>query len=486
MHGVLILSTRSGACLFARAFTENFGLPGEWSTGDGDEAVSPTGRSFGAMQLAGLLFALRAYAADLEPLGHANATCTATNGNTKPHLTGGAPLDESETNPKNHPRGRFDRNKKSETQRLRKQALRRYSLRDVTISFEESEVCGVLVAVFAHTNLGALIPKNIAKQILTGFVAKHGVWFGGAGCSSLKKNDETSPSFSSNRRFAGFGPARTLLFHEEVLNALMSVPAELARVIAGEADLGSTWIYVGMRDNESTWGVRGVDDGDTDQAVSRVAKKNNCFRWFSCCGTDATRRGAKYQSGDKHGDKHGDTRYATGDTHSSRGLQFVASCAPRRATGPGVEPSHAWRLPLSQTTLARLVELMDAVVGTARTAGTGTGGDTSASVVSVEYCVSGLHQEAYYSENFENAEKPNRRVLLFNHGNCVVALPDERGGVGSSAAGNETASETAVKTAVINARIVAKLVALHELMRFIEQEKGSGPGVKFPGAQGNA
>lgn len=65
MHGVIVFSTRSGACLFARAFTENFGLPGEWSTHGDGASTSPTGRSFGAMQLAGLLFAIRAYAEDL-------------------------------------------------------------------------------------------------------------------------------------------------------------------------------------------------------------------------------------------------------------------------------------------------------------------------------------------------------------------------------------------------------------------------------------
>ena len=65
MHGVIVFSTRSGACLFARAFTDNFGLPGEWSTHGDGASTSPTGRSFGAMQLAGLLFAIRAYAEDL-------------------------------------------------------------------------------------------------------------------------------------------------------------------------------------------------------------------------------------------------------------------------------------------------------------------------------------------------------------------------------------------------------------------------------------
>ena len=65
MHGVIVFSTRSGACLFASAFTDNFGLPGEWSTHGDGASTSPTGRSFGAMQLAGLLFAIRAYAEDL-------------------------------------------------------------------------------------------------------------------------------------------------------------------------------------------------------------------------------------------------------------------------------------------------------------------------------------------------------------------------------------------------------------------------------------
>ena len=65
MHGVIVFSTRSGACLFASAFTDNFGLPGEWSTHGDGASTSPTGRSFGAMQLAGLLFAIRAYVEDL-------------------------------------------------------------------------------------------------------------------------------------------------------------------------------------------------------------------------------------------------------------------------------------------------------------------------------------------------------------------------------------------------------------------------------------
>ena len=81
MNGVIVLSTRSGACLFAQSYQDEFGLPRNQLPGNGNSgAAGRTGNGPGgggkgssnasspdALQLAGLLFALDLHAGELVP-----------------------------------------------------------------------------------------------------------------------------------------------------------------------------------------------------------------------------------------------------------------------------------------------------------------------------------------------------------------------------------------------------------------------------------
>ena len=74
MNGVLVISTRNGACLYAARWAPNFGLPGDFGgassssskVGAGhDDDAGNCASSPAAMHLAGMLFALAVDAASL-------------------------------------------------------------------------------------------------------------------------------------------------------------------------------------------------------------------------------------------------------------------------------------------------------------------------------------------------------------------------------------------------------------------------------------
>ena len=161
MNGVIFVSTRTGACLFARAFREDFGLPGAWGTHGEGASVSPTGRSHGAMQLAGLLFALDAHASEL----------TAEDASGEGEGLDGSP-----------PPG----------------TLRRWSSGRCAVHFRKDHRLGVLCALFADAAADDAHAGALAETLLARFVEKH-----------------------RERLDVGFGaPSKTLKFARELRDAI--------------------------------------------------------------------------------------------------------------------------------------------------------------------------------------------------------------------------------------------------------------------------
>ena len=198
MNGVIFVSTRTGACLFARAFREDFGLPGAWGTHGEGASVSPTGRSHGAMQLAGLLFALDAHASEL----------TAEDASGE-----GGGLDGSP------PPG----------------TLRRWSSGRCAVHFRKDHRLGVLCALFADAAADDAHAGALAETLLARFVEKH-----------------------RERLDVGFGaPSKTLKFARELRDAITAEPVAAARRMARRANPSAPWVHVSLMHRERG----GSDDG---------------------------------------------------------------------------------------------------------------------------------------------------------------------------------------------------------------------------------
>ena len=224
MNGVIVLSTRSGACLFARAFREDFGLPGGWDTHGDGQSVSPTGRSFGAMQLAGLIFALDLNARELQgdrPDPDPDPRVAAPVG--APTFAEGADA---------------------------RPGLVRWAVGDCALHFRKDHARQVMVVVFAAASIGDDIPGALADALLRGFVAKHAEHLEGFG-----------------------GPSKTLKFERETHAAALDVPVVIAEKIRRAAGFESGWVYAALSrqlaadaDAEREWHEdAGPDDGDWDQ-----------------------------------------------------------------------------------------------------------------------------------------------------------------------------------------------------------------------------
>ena len=197
MNGVLVLSTRSGACLFARAFREDFGLPGGWDTHGDGKSVSPTGRSFGAMQLAGLIFALDLNARELQgdrPDPDPDPGVAARVG--VPTFAEGADA---------------------------RPGLVRWAVGDCALHFRKDNARQVMVVVFAAASFGDDTPGALADALLRGFVAKHAEHLEGFG-----------------------GPSKTLKFERETHAAALDVPAAIAEKIRRAAGFESGWVYAAL------------------------------------------------------------------------------------------------------------------------------------------------------------------------------------------------------------------------------------------------
>ena len=224
MNGVLVLSTRSGACLFARAFREDFGLPGGWDTHGDGKSVSPTGRSFGAMQLAGLIFALDLNARELQgdrPDPDPDPGVAARVG--VPTFAEGADA---------------------------RPGLVRWAVGDCALHFRKDNARQVMVVVFAAASFGDDTPGALADALLRGFVAKHAEHLEGFG-----------------------GPSKTLKFERETHAAALDVPAAIAEKIRRAAGFESGWVYAALSrrlateaDADREWYEdAGPDDEDWDE-----------------------------------------------------------------------------------------------------------------------------------------------------------------------------------------------------------------------------
>jgi hypothetical protein len=223
MNGVIVLSTRSGACLFARAFREDFGLPGGWDTHGDGQSVSPTGRSFGAMQLAGLIFALDLNARELQgdrPDPDPDPGVAAPVG--VPTFAEGADA---------------------------RPGLVRWAVGDCALHFRKDHARQVMVVVFAAASFGDDTPGALADALLRGFVAKHAEHLEGFG-----------------------GPSKTLKFERETHAAALDVPVAIAEKIRRAAGFESGWVYAALSRQlaadaaaEREWHEdAGPDDGDWD------------------------------------------------------------------------------------------------------------------------------------------------------------------------------------------------------------------------------
>lgn len=527
MHGVIVFSTRSGACLFASAFTDNFGLPGEWSTHGDGASTSPTGRSFGAMQLAGLLFAIRAYAEDLpgDDRGGSEDAKDASERRPAKDASGIAPSEKR----------RFARRAARETARHHVAepladscgnakndrpddgggvvrapgALRSWVSGDVSIAFAEHASRGIAVALFAHVDLGAALPAKMAASLLDEFARKHDVaHFGVSGGVSA-------------------APSKSLTFAAEAVECVLAAPAEVARELAASADVGSTWVYVALEGERRGAGSVFSTVGKTDfpaktrekrqdanrsRRVSRVGKNirqssshdDASVRlgssWLACfgavrLGSRASRDGdeprpeaSRDTSADLGADDddddddenhrfENDRRDDENDVSFRPRLSFVASCAPARIAG-----ASAWCLPLSETTVC-------AIATSARRCLSRTTHEND------EACSrrrDGLDEEEREIEIGRFAHKVTSvagadsadsasggsRVFAFRLGRLLVALPEE-----VEPATAPSPAERSSAAACVRGRVAGDATRLARLMRFAEAVADAKPGpLAFAGA----
>ena len=521
MHGVIVFSTRSGACLFASAFTDNFGLPGEWSTHGDGASTSPTGRSFGAMQLAGLLFAIRAYAEDLpgDDRGGSEDAKDASERRPAKDASGIAPSEKR----------RFARRAARETARHHVAkpladscgnakndppddgsgvvrapgALRSWVSGDVSIAFAEHASRGIAVALFAHVDLGAALPAKMAAALLDEFARKHDVaHFGVSGGVSA-------------------APSKSLTFAAEAVECVLAAPAEVARELAASADVGSTWVYVALEGErrgagsvfstvEKTVNPKTREKREDANRSRRVGVGKNMRQssshddasvrlgssWLACFGAvgrscasrdgaeprpeasrDTRDFGAEDDDDDDENDRlENDRRDDENDVSRPR-LSFVASCAPARIAG-----ASAWCLPLSETTVC-------AIATSARRCLSRT---THENDKARSRRRDGLDEEEREIEIGRFAHKVTSvagadsadsasggsRVFAFRLGRLLVALPEE-----VEPATAPSPAERSPAAACVRGRVAGDATRLARLMRFAEAIADAKPGpLAFAGA----
>ena len=229
MNGVLVISTRNGACLYAARWAPNFGLPGDFGGASGvdsgkndderDGASSPA-----AMHLAGMLFALAVDAASL------------TN-DADPH--GGD--DDDSTKPP-------DASSSSSANEL----ITRWSAGDCALHLRTDRTLGIMCAVSASVSaLGDDIPARLADTTLRAFIAKH------------------EPRLVT-------GAVLGLEFDADLLSILARTPRDIAVAMVQRLGLSSPWVYAACSDAISPGGPgRRLDASDVanDAEIDFVLKK---------------------------------------------------------------------------------------------------------------------------------------------------------------------------------------------------------------------
>ena len=228
MNGVLVISTRNGACLYAARWAPNFGLPGDFGGASGvdsgkndderDGASSPA-----AMHLAGMLFALAVDAASL------------TN-DVDPHDG-----DDDSTKPP-------DASSSSSANEL----ITRWSAGDCALHLRTDRTLGIMCAVSASVSaLGDDIPARLADTTLRAFIAKH------------------EPRLVT-------GAVLGLEFDADLLSILARTPRDIAVAMVQRLGLSSPWVYAACSDAISPGGPgRRLDASDVanDAEIDFVLKK---------------------------------------------------------------------------------------------------------------------------------------------------------------------------------------------------------------------
>ena len=230
MNGVLVISTRNGACLYAARWAPNFGLPGDFGgasgvdAGKNDDDAGKGASSPAAMHLAGMLFALAVDAASL------------TN-DVDPHGGG----DDDFTKPP-------DASSSSSANEL----ITRWSAGDCALHLRTDRTLGIMCAVSASVSaLGDDIPARLADTTLRAFIAKH------------------EPRLAT-------GAVLGLEFDADLLSILARTPRDIAVAMVSRIGLSSPWVYAACSDAISPGGPgRRLDAGDVanDAEIDFVLKK---------------------------------------------------------------------------------------------------------------------------------------------------------------------------------------------------------------------
>ena len=208
MNGVLVISTRNGACLYAARWAPNFGLPGDFGGASGvdpgknDDDAGNSASSPAAMHLAGMLFALAVDAASL------------TN-DVDPHDGD----DDSNT--------RHDATSSSANE-----LITRWSAGDCALHLRTDRTLGIMCAVSASVSaLGDDIPARLADTTLRAFIAKH------------------EPRLVT-------GAVLGLEFDADLLSILARTPRDIAVAMVRRIGLSSPWVYAACSDAISPGGPR--------------------------------------------------------------------------------------------------------------------------------------------------------------------------------------------------------------------------------------
>lgn len=226
MNGVLVISTRNGACLYAARWAPNFGLPGDFGGASGVDAGKNDDERDGAsspaaMYLAGMLFALAVDAAsltnDVDPIGDDDDS-------TKPPDASSSSANE----------------------------LTRWSSGDCALHLRTDRTLGIMCAVSASVSaLGDDIPARLADTTLRAFIAKH------------------EPRLAT-------GAVLGLEFDADLLSILARTPRDIAVAMVRRIGLSSPWVYAACSDAISPGGPgRRLDVGDVanDAEIDFVLKK---------------------------------------------------------------------------------------------------------------------------------------------------------------------------------------------------------------------
>ena len=215
MNGVLVISTRNGACLYAARWAPNFGLPGDFGgasgvdSGKNDDDAGKGASSPAAMHLAGMLFALAVDAAsltnDADPIGDDDDS-------TKPPDVSSSSANE---------------------------LITRWSAGDCALHLRTDRTLGIMCAVSASVSaLGDDIPARLADTTLRAFIAKH------------------------EQRLAT-GAVLGLEFDADLLSILARTPRDIAVAMVSRLGLSSPWVYAACSDAISPGGPgRRLDVGD--------------------------------------------------------------------------------------------------------------------------------------------------------------------------------------------------------------------------------